>query len=97
MQKKQSYDYFGTFLDTIEKAKGNKAAFDVPTRVLVELRSGPHPISSLVEVSDGSVSKLFEALDRLEKLGLTATAETAEGKVVQLTEQGKKAAAKATG
>lgn len=97
--KTGSTDYFGTFLETVQKRRSaaEHETRDVPTALLVALRGGTKPVSELVETNGPTITEVLQALDQLEKFGLVTFQTTADGsKTVRLTGDGARAAEKAS-
>lgn len=93
-----STDFFGTFLETVEKrhAPPEAKVRDVQTILLLALRTGEKLVSDLVSSQGPSISDVTDALERLAKYGLVAFDTTPDGsRIVRLTNDGVRAAEKA--
>lgn len=87
MSTSSSYNYFGTFLDTVEKKIGG--IDDVLNAILAAIDGGNTPVSSLLSIVNGSTTALAAALNQLERLGLIARDERTG--LLELTRDGQEA------
>ena len=81
-------DYFGTFLDSMQRASAQPA--DPANAVLKALRDGALPAKALIPLLGNSVSEFFRISEQLKEAGWV---EKKDGDIFALTDKGREIAA----